>query len=266
MKASVPAIAFFNGKGGVGKTTGIINVAGVLADKGEKVLIIDMDKQHNATDTLLADEQSGYTDKSKTLYDVFTGKAALEDIVKKSFLIGIGQRKAHYCNIDVLPADKRFENETKISKMNVDIKEGLEEFINENGYTYVLIDMPPSNRAINTICYTQIANNVIVPFSPDIYSISGYSDTMDIINKAREQNGELNILGIYLSRLRRCNMEIYEALKSFGSLFIDIIIPMSSQIEKTTLESRPISMRKKTGKSLEAYRELTEFIMTGCVV
>lgn len=259
---NIPAIAFFNGKGGVGKTTGIINVAGILADKGEKILVIDMDKQHNATDTLLADEQSEYTNKSKTLYDVFTGKAALEDIVKKSFIIGIGQRKAHYCNIDVLPADKRFENETKISKMNVDIKGKLEEFISLNGYTYVLIDMPPSNKAINTICYTQIANNVIVPFSPDIYSISGYSDTMDIINKAREQNEGLNILGIYLSRLRHCNMEIYEALKSFGSLFIDIVIPMSAQIEKTTLESRPISMSKRTGKALEAYRELTEFIIS----
>ena len=262
----IPAIAFFNGKGGVGKTTGIINVAGVLADKGEKVLIIDMDKQHNATDTLLADEQSGYTDKSKTLYDVFTGKVSIKDIVKKSFLVGVGQRKAHYCNIDVLPADRRFENETKISKMNVDIKEKLEEFINLNGYTYVLIDMPPSNKAINTICYTQIANNVIVPFSPDIYSISGYSDTMDIINKAREQNEGLNILGIYLSRLRHCNMEIYEALKSFGSLFIDIVIPMSAQIEKTTLESRPISMSKRTGRALEAYRELTDFIMSRYVV
>ncbi len=258
---NIPAIAFFNGKGGCGKTTGIINVAGELACRGEKILVIDLDKQRNATDTLLSDEQSGYKKSSGTLYDVFEGKADLEQVVKRSYLIGAGERKAHYHNIDVLPADSRFSQEEKIRAMGADIQEKLETLAERNGYTYILIDMPPSNSAINKICFTQMANNVIVPFSPDIYSISGYSDTMEIINRARESNKSLNILGIYLSRSRICNMFLYEGLRSFGSIFIDVTIPLSAQIERTTIENRPISMSKTKGKALEAYRALTDEIL-----
>lgn len=265
---NIPAIAFFNGKGGCGKTTGLINTAGVLSSAGEKILIIDMDKQRNTTDTFLQDEQSGYEEgKSKTLYDVFSGKAELQEIIKKSYFVGIGQRKAHYYNIDVIPADVRYQNEDKLKSLKADIREQLEKAVEENGYTYILIDMPPSNEVINNICFTQIANNIIVPFSPDIFSVSGYNDLMNIISEARQMNDNLNIIGIYISRYRNRNYQIKEALKSFGNMFIDDVqIPFSAQIEDTILEGRPISYYKRKGKSLEAFEKLTETIISRCIV
>ncbi|MFQ9933293.1 MAG: ParA family protein [Lachnospiraceae bacterium] len=265
---NIPAIAFFNGKGGCGKTTGLINTAGVLSANGEKLLIIDMDKQRNTTDIFLQDKQSLYEEgKSQTLYDVFAGNAALKDVIKKAYLVGIGQRKAYYHNIDVVPADIRFQNENGLKELKVDIREELERLVEDNGYTYILIDMPPSNEMINTICFTQIVNNIIVPFSPDIFSVSGYNDLMQIISEARKINDNLNIIGIYLSRYRSRNYQIKEALKSFGKMFIDEIqIPFSAQIEDTVLEGRPISYYKRKGKSREAFEKLTEIIISRCVV
>lgn len=265
---NIPAIAFFNGKGGCGKTTGLINTAGVLSAAGEKILIIDMDKQRNTTDTFLQNDQSGYDEGiSKTLYDVFEGKADLKEVVKKSYFIGIGQRKPHYYNIDVIPADVKYQNENKLKGLKTDIKEDLEKLVDANGYTYILIDMPPSNEIINNICFTQIANNIIVPFSPDIFSVSGYNDLMNIISEARHINENLNIIGIYISRYRNRNYQIKEALKSFGTMFIDEVqIPFSAQIEDTVLEGRPISYYKRKGKSLEAFKELTEVMVSRCIV
>ncbi len=254
----IPSIAFFNGKGGCGKTTGLINIAGVLANSGEKVLVIDLDKQRNSTDTFLQSNQSEYEDgKSKTLYDVFCKKAKIQEIVKKAYFVGLRQKKEHYYNIDVLPADVKFQNENKLKSLKVDIKNELEEFVEEQGYTYILIDMPPSNEIINQICFSQIANNVIVPFSPDIFSVTGYGDLMEIINDAREINENLRIIGIYISRYRNRNDNIRKALENFGSMFInEVQIPFSAQIEDTILEGRPISYLKSKGKSREAFENL----------
>ena len=246
----------------------LFNVAGVLSASGEKILVIDLDKQRNTTDTFLQDEQSGYEEGvSNTLFDVFERRVCIDDIVKKSYFIGAGKRKSCYYNIDVLPADVRFANEHRLKELNVDIKEELERYVEEQGYTYILIDMPPSNDVINNICFTQIANNVIVPFSPDVFSVSGYSDLMEIINKARQINERLNIIGIYISRYRNRNYLIKEALKSFGSMFIDEVqIPFSAQIEDTTLIGRPISYYKKKGKSLEAFEKITELIISRTII
>lgn len=261
---NIPVIAFFNGKGGCGKTTGVINVAGALSAAGEKVLVIDMDKQRNLTDTFLADEQSGYEEgRSSTIYDVLNGNTLMKDTVKKSYFAGKGQRKGHYYGIDVIPADIRLQNESELKA--ADIREDFGNLIETAGYTYVLIDMPPSNRTLNDICFSQMANNVIVPFSPDIFSVSGYNDLMNIISDARNSNESLNIIGIYLSRYRNRNENIKDALKSFGKMFIDEVqIPFSAQIEDTVMEGRPISYRHCKGKSVEAFGHLTDVIKNRC--
>lgn len=265
---NIPSVAFFNGKGGCGKTTGLINVAGALSKEGEKVLVIDLDKQRNTTDTFLQNDMSEYEEgKSSTFYDIIMETASVEKTVKKAYFAGIGQRKCHYYNIDVIPADIRFQNESTLKGRGGNIKEQLEKYVETSGYTYILVDMPPSNKVLNEICFTQIANNVIVPFSPDIFSVSGYSDLMDIILKARCRNESLNVIGIYLSRYRKRNANIKEALKSFGTMFIDEVqIPFSAQIEDTIMDGRPISYSRKKGKSREAYEQLTNLIKSRCVI
>ena len=255
-------IAFINGKGGCSKTTSIFHIAGVLASKGEKVLVIDLDKQRNSTDTLLMQNESDYSqENSLTVLDYMQGKATIETVVKKSYIIGSRERKPRYRNIDILPADVRLENERLLR--NIDIKDSLEKFIEENEYIWVLIDMPPSNKALNEICFSQIANYVIVPFSSDVFSVSGYGDLMDTVNKAREINEDLRILGIYLSRyMDNCAVDrfIKDQLKDFGDMFIDVQIPLKADIREAVMFGRPISYYKMFSTSKIAYENLVKEI------
>lgn len=259
-------VAFFNGKGGCGKTTSIFHITGVLAEKYQKkVLVIDLDKQRNTSDSLLM-ENDDYLEECekktiKTVFDYLTGNAGLNEVVKKAYFRSRGNALPKYYNVDVLPSDVRLEDERKLRK--VDIQEDINGFINENGYDWVLVDMPPSNKALNEICFSQIVNNVIVPFSSDVYSVSGYDDLMDIINKAREVNSNLNILGIYLARyMENCAVDQYikEQLEEFGDMFINIQIPLMADLREAVMFGRPISFYKKTSKSRVAYENLTEYM------
>lgn len=247
-------VAFINGKGGCGKTTSIFHVAGVLAHKGQKVLVIDLDKQRNTTDTLLMECEQ---EVEKTVFDYMTGKATIEEIVRQSMFRSRGNAKPKYYGVDVLPSDVRLEEEKKLR--NVDIKDNIKAFIETKGYDWVLVDMPPSNKALNEICFSQIVDYVIVPFSSDIFSVSGYGDLMDTVQRAREINESLNILGIYLSRyMENCAVDRYikEQLEEFGDIFIDVQIPLMADVREAVMFGRPISYYKMISKSKTAYENL----------
>ena len=251
-------IAFINGKGGCGKSTSIFHIAGVFAERGEKTLVIDLDKQSNTSKILLMenDEEIKYT-----MFDFMKGECKLEDVVKKSYFRTRGNANPKYFGVDVLVSDKRFEDEKLLN--DIDIKNELNEYIEREGYKWVLVDMPPSNKKINEICFTQIVDNVISPFSSDIFSVDGYADLMNIVNKARYSNSELNILGIYLARYdAKCGVDrfIKEQLENFDT-FIDVQIPLMTDIREGVLFSRPMSFYKKTSKSKIAYEELVDVMI-----
>jgi chromosome partitioning protein len=247
-------VAFFNGKGGCGKTTSIIHVAGVLSHRGEKVLVIDFDKQRNTTDALLMENGE---DKPYTVLDFMQGKATASEVAKKAYFRSRGNANPKYFNVDVMPADVRLENERLLK--NIDVQEVLNDFVNTQGYTWVLVDMPPSNKALNEICFSQIVDFVIAPFSSDVFSVSGYGDMIDTINRAREYNEGLNILGIYLSRyMENCAVDkfIKESLEKFGNMFVDVQIPLKSDIREAVMFGRPISYYKMVSPSKTAYENL----------
>lgn len=250
-------IAFINGKGGCGKSTSIFHVAGVFAKRGEKTLVIDLDKQCNTSKFLLIENEEEITN---TMCDYMVGNCKVEDVVKKAYFRSRGNANPKYYGVDVLVSDKRFEDESILK--NVDIKEDLNRFIEEQGYKWVLVDMPPSNKRLNEICFSQIVNNVIAPFSSDIYSVDGYSDLMEIINEARMINDHLKILGIYLSRYdERCGVDrfIKEQLEEFDT-FLDVQIPLMADLREGVMFGRPMSFYKKFSKSKSAYEKLADVI------
>lgn len=256
-------IAFINGKGGCGKTMSIFHIAGVLSERGDKILIIDFDKQRNTTDNFLSHEESNYEEGiSKTVLDYLRGKAKIEVVIKKSYIVGRNERNPKYRNIDVLPSDVKLEDERLLK--NIDIKENFNSFVNENGYDWVLIDMPPSNKAINDICFEQIANYVIAPFSSDMDSISGYGDLIDTVNRGREKNDNLHILGIFLARyMSNCGLDKFikeQVSEMLGDLFIDIQIPLRADLRECIMYKRPISFYKMFSPSKTAYENLVEEI------
>lgn len=250
-------IAFINGKGGCGKSTSIFHEAGVFAQRGEKTLVIDLDKQGNTTKFLLIENEE---EIENTMFDYMVGNCKVEDVVKKAYFRSRGNANPKYYGVDVLASDKRFEDESLLSY--VDIKEDLNRFIEEQGYKWVLVDMPPSNKRLNEICFSQIVSNVIAPFSSDIFSVDGYADLMDIINQARTVNEHLNILGIYLSRYdERCGVDrfIKEQLEEFDT-FLDVQIPLMADLREGVMFGRPMSFYKKFSKSRTAYEKLADVI------
>lgn len=253
-KLMVNKVAFINGKGGCGKTTSIFHVSGVLSKMGEKVLVVDLDKQRNSSDVLLMN--SDYPEK--TVFDVFNG-ASLKEAIAKALFQTRANAKPKYYNVDCLVSDTRLEDEKALA--NVDRKsfaERFEAFVKKQGYTWVLVDMPPSNKELNEICFGYIADNVIVPFSSDIFSVNGYGDIMNVLDKARTDNPLLSILGVYLSRYTKnsaIDNYIKEQLGSFDT-FIDVQIPLATDIRESVMFGRPISFYKEKSNSRTAYEKL----------
>lgn len=254
---SAKRVAFINGKGGCGKTTSIFHVAGVLAKRGEKILVIDLDKQRNTTSILLMNTNI----PGKTVLDFMTGKAVAEEVVAKALFQTRGNAKPKYYGVDVIGSDIGLQNEANLLKIDGGVVgKKLDEFIKDNGYTWLLIDMPPSNMALNNICFKYLVDYVVIPSSSDIFSVDGYGDVMDVLDRARKENPTLNIVGMYLARyMKNCGLDRYirEQLLDFET-FIDVQIPLASDVREAVMFGRPISYYKTFSESKTAYEKLVK--------
>ena len=254
---AVKKIAFINGKGGCGKTTSIFHVAGVLAKRGEKVLVIDLDKQRNTTSILLMNTHI----PEKTVLDFMTGESEAEEVTSKALFQTRGNATPKYYGVDVMSSDIGLQNETKLLEIDGEtVGKKLNDFLETEGYTWLLIDMPPSNMAINNICFKYLVDYVIIPSSSDIFSVDGYGDIMDVLDKARKDNPILSIVGIYLARyMKNCGLDRYirEQLLSFET-FIDVQIPLASDVREAVMFGRPISYYKTFSESKTAYEKLVK--------
>lgn len=257
MKA-VKRVAFVNGKGGCGKTTSIFHVAGVLAKSGEKVLAIDLDKQRNLTSILLMNSE---TIPEKTVLDFLKGDADPKETVAQALFQKRGNAKPRYFGVDCMVSDVALENEAQLHEIDgATAGKRLSQFIEEQGYTWVVVDMPPSNMALNNICFKYFVDYTIVPFSSDLFSVNGYGDIMKSMDMARKENPQLNVLGVFLSRyMQQCAVDrfIREQLLDFQS-FIDIQIPLAADVRESVMYGRPISFYKEFSKSKRAYESLVE--------
>ena len=254
---AVKKIAFINGKGGCGKTTSIFHVAGVLAKRGEKVLVIDLDKQRNTTSILLMNTHI----PEKTVLDFMNGESEAEEVTSKALFQTKGNATPKYYGVDVMSSDIGLQNETKLLEIDGEtVGKKLNDFLETEGYTWLLIDMPPSNMAINNICFKYLVDYVIIPSSSDIFSVDGYGDIMDVLDKARKDNPILSIVGIYLARyMKNCGLDRYirEQLLSFET-FIDVQIPLASDVREAVMFGRPISYYKTFSESKTAYEKLVK--------
>lgn len=251
-------VAFVNGKGGCGKSTSIFHVSGVLSKMGEKVLVIDFDKQGNSTTTLLMNNENQPT---KTALDFLRGEAEAEEVTAQAFFQTRGNANPKYFGVDCMVSDKRFEDEASLA--DIDGEEAgrkLKAFIEEQGYTWVLVDMPPSNLTLNNICFRYIVDYAIIPSSSDTFSVDGYKDIMYVLDKAREANPLMGVLGVYLSRyMTGCGVDQYIREQLLTSeRFIDIQIPLASDVREAVMFGRPISYYKMFSKSKDAYENLVK--------
>ena len=248
-------IAFINGKGGCGKTTSIFHVAGVLSKSGEKVLVIDIDKQCNTTEILLENTKM----PKKTVLDFMKGSATADEATQQALFQRRGNANPKYYNVDCMISDILLKDEKLLEKIDAKtFGNNLNEFIEKQGYTWVLVDMPPSNEALNNICFSHIVDYVIVPFSSDVFSVRGYDHIINTIDKARESNPSLNILGVYLARfMGNCMVDKYIRMQLLKfNTFIDVQIPLAADARESILYGRPLSYFKEKSKTTKAYEKL----------
>lgn len=175
MKAKI--IAFHNNKGGVLKTTLSVNMAGALAQQGNKVLLFDLDPQGNA---LLSFRKSPH-ELEKTIYDVFFDNAKAEDVIVNVF-----------DNLDVLPANKDmygFDYMVATEGYNVKLDDILATLVGK--YDYIFIDTSPS-QSFATLGALFNAEAIIVPFVADTFGVNGIKVIRDFIEaKVLKQNKAL---------------------------------------------------------------------------
>jgi len=257
-------VAFVNGKGGCGKTTSIFHVAGVLSAKGEKTLIIDLDKQRNTTDSFLMNNtEDSESLLENTMFDFLKGTAKPDDVIRQALFKSRGNANPKYYNVDVMPGDLRFEFAQELLQ-EIDIKESFDNFVQEQGHSWVLVDMPPSSYRLNQICFSQIVDFLVIPFSSDLFSLKGYSDLIDTIEKAREINQNLNLVGVYLSRYtENCAVDKYirdKMIKMFGQAFMDVYIPVRVDIREAVMFGRPMSFYQPNSPSNKAFIRLVNIM------
>src|ERR1700761_2661717 len=186
-----------NQKGGVGKTTTAINLGTALAAIGEPTLVIDIDPQGNASTGLGIARQ----DRTTTTYEVLTGQASLADAIVRTKIPGLSLVPA---TVDLSGAELELAD---MGRRNFILKDALEEFSvhGENGFSYVLIDCPPSLTLL-TLNAMAAADAVIVPLQCEFFALEGLSQLMKTIELVRNKlNPALEIQGVVLTMFDKRN-------------------------------------------------------------
>lgn len=245
------AIAIFNQKGGVGKTTTNINLSACLAVQGKKVLVIDIDPQGNTTSGIGIKKRK-LTD---TLYDVLVNK---DYDVHKAIL----QTKT--ANLDIIPASVDLAG-AEIELVNIEgrerrLKKAIEQVRGE--YDYIFIDCPPS-LGILTINSLTAVDSVLIPIQCEFYALEGVSQLMSTIDIVkRNMNPDLEIEGVILSMFDgRTNLSIQvveEVKKYFKEKVYTTVIPRNVRLAEAPSYGMPVIQYDPKSTGAMAYMEFAD--------
>ena len=245
------AIAIFNQKGGVGKTTTNINLAACLALKGKKVLILDIDPQGNTTSGMGINKKG----LEKTMYEVL-----IDDQLKPKDAI----MQTSIKNLDIIPASVQLAG-AEIELVQLESREKrLKKAIDtiKDGYDYIFIDCPPS-LGLLTINSLTAVDSVLIPIQCEFYALEGVSQLMSTIELVKKNlNKNLEIQGVILSMFDgRTNLSIQvveEVKKYFKEKVYTTVIPRNVRLAEAPSYGLPITEYDRKSKGAEAYLDFAD--------
>ncbi|MBQ8879327.1 MAG: ParA family protein [Clostridia bacterium] len=247
-------VSFSNQKGGVGKTTSCVNISAQIANKGKKVLMIDMDPQGNATSGL------GIS-KSKiksTIYDVIIGRSDIKDTIVKS----------NFKNLWVVPATIDLAGaELELYDLEDDKLRFTEIALDsiKDDFDYIFIDCPPSLGMLTVKALT-VSDGVVIPMQCEFYSLEGMSQLMNTIKKIRSlYNPSLQIVGILLTmyngRLTLTGQVVAELKKYYQDKLFKVPISRTVRISEAPGYGEPICYHDPYGKGSLEYAAVAKELM-----
>ncbi len=252
-------LSLANQKGGVGKTTTAINLGTALAAIGERVLVVDLDPQGNASTGLGIDRRS----RNVSTYDVLIGEAPLRDAVVATAVprLHIAASTMDLSGLELelgSTRDRAYRLRDAIAALNTNATD-------ETDYTYVLIDCPPSLNLL-TVNAMAASDAILVPLQCEFFALEGLSQLLQTVEQVRSTlNPNLSIHGIVLtmfnSRNNLSNQVVADVRQFMGSKVYNTMIPRNVRISEAPSYGKPVLVYDLKCVGSEAYLKLaTEVI------
>ncbi len=246
-------LAVANQKGGVGKTTTVINLGASIAVHDKEVLVIDLDPQANATSGLGSDEADTFG-----VHSFLSGENSLEECTVKTEVEGLslvrGARHLAGTEIELATQEKReFFLDEALSTSDI------------SRYDFVLIDCPPS-LGLLTINALVAADGVILPVQSEYYALEGLSHLMETIRRIKAHwNKSLSVFGVVLTmydKRLKLSREVEQSIDEFlGEVLFRTRIPRNVRLSEAPSYGKPVILYDAFSSGAKSYMSLAREVM-----
>lgn len=244
-------IALANQKGGVGKTTTSVNLGAALAQAGQRVLLVDIDAQGNATSGSGIDK----SELERDSYDVIVDNVSLRDVIVPTDNYDLVPATIQLSGAEIELADKdarEYRLKTALATVNDD-------------YDFILIDNPPALGLLTVNAFTA-ADAILIPVQTEFYALEGLGQLLNTIELVRQQfNAELDIAGILLTmydgRTNLAKQVAEEVRQYFGDKVYDTVIPRTVRLSEAPSYGQAIIDFDPRSVGAQVYTELAQEVL-----